>query len=116
RVSVIISPIKRIRNIVKDRRIETEESSCSSEAKRYKDFESSSVTIIQNDSKNIFPYSKDIARRDYSSTEHSASLSSSISMLPDEQVITLDSTNEENASNDCVTTPSSHLSLLLACF
>ncbi|GBN93312.1 hypothetical protein AVEN_168557-1 [Araneus ventricosus] len=53
RVSVIISPIKRIRNIVKDRRIETEESSCSSEAKRNKDFESSSVTIIQNDSKKI---------------------------------------------------------------
>ncbi|GBM84679.1 hypothetical protein AVEN_37895-1 [Araneus ventricosus] len=117
RVSVIISPIKRIKNIVKDRRIETEESSCSSEAKRNKDFESSSVKIIQNDSKiNIYPYSEDNARRDYSSTEHSASLSSSISMLPDEQVITLDSTNEENASNDCVTTPSSHLSLLLACF
>ncbi|GBO36554.1 hypothetical protein AVEN_202611-1 [Araneus ventricosus] len=38
RVSVIISPIKRIRNIVKDRRIETEKPSCSSEAKRNKRF------------------------------------------------------------------------------
>ncbi|GBL74494.1 hypothetical protein AVEN_188871-1 [Araneus ventricosus] len=46
RVSVIISPIKHIRNIVKDRTIEAEEPSCSSEAQRNKDFESSSVKII----------------------------------------------------------------------
>ncbi|GBM90806.1 hypothetical protein AVEN_39169-1, partial [Araneus ventricosus] len=129
RVSVIISPIKRISNIIKDSRIETKEPSGSSGSKRYKDFESSSFKIIQNDSKiNIYPNCEDNARRDYTSTDHSPSFSSSIinfsdehsihssdnenasgdytttgpslsstSMLPDEQVITLDSSNEENS-------------------
>ncbi|GBM49416.1 hypothetical protein AVEN_169287-1 [Araneus ventricosus] len=98
-VSVIISPIKC--NIIKDRRIETKEPSCSSEAKRNKDFESSSVKIIQNDSKiNIYPNCEDKARRDYSSTEHSASFSSSIINFSDKQIITLDSSEDENASGD----------------
>ncbi|GBO34521.1 hypothetical protein AVEN_245014-1 [Araneus ventricosus] len=116
RVSVIISPIKRTRNIVKDRRIETEQTSCSSEAKRNKDFESSSVKIIQNDSKiNIYPNSEDNERRDYSSTEHSASFSSSIIKFSDEHISTLHSSDDENASGDYTRLPDL-LSLLLACF
>ncbi|GBM12197.1 hypothetical protein AVEN_155236-1, partial [Araneus ventricosus] len=116
RVSVIISPIKRTRNIVKDRRIETEQTSCSSEAKRNKDFESSSVKIIQNDSKiNIYPNSEDNERRDFSSTEHSASFSSSIIKFSDEHIITLHSSDDENASGDYTRLPDL-LSLLLACF
>ncbi|GBN52015.1 hypothetical protein AVEN_264433-1, partial [Araneus ventricosus] len=105
RVSVILSPIKYIRNIVKYRGIETEEPSCSSDAKRNKDFESSSVEIIQNDSKiNINTNAEDNARRDYSSTEHSASFSSSIIKFSDEQIITLHSSDDENASGDYTTT------------
>ncbi|GBM49412.1 hypothetical protein AVEN_169283-1 [Araneus ventricosus] len=103
RVSVIISPIKC--NIIKDRRIETEEPSCSSEAKRNKDFESSSVKIIQNDSKiNIHPNSEDNARKDYSSTENSASFFSSIIKFSDEQIITLHPSDDENTSGDYTTT------------
>ncbi|GBO26719.1 hypothetical protein AVEN_213724-1 [Araneus ventricosus] len=105
RVSVIISIIKRIRNVVKDRIIETEEPSCSSEAKRKKDFESSFDKAIQNDSKiNIYPNSENNARRDYSSTEHSASFYSSITKFSDEHIITLHSSEDENASGDYTTT------------
>ncbi|GBN27881.1 hypothetical protein AVEN_90690-1 [Araneus ventricosus] len=103
RVSVIISPFKHIRNIVKDRIIEAEEPSCSSGAQRNKDFESS-VKIIRNDSKiNIYPNSEDNARRDYSSTEHPAAFFSYIIKFSDEHIITLHSSDNENASEDYTT-------------
>ncbi|CAL1281570.1 unnamed protein product [Larinioides sclopetarius] len=104
RVSVIISPIKRVRNIVKNRNVEKEDSSCNLESKRNKEFDSSSVKSSQMYSQiNIYPNFDDNVRGDYANLEYSASSSSSDRKSTCEQIFTLDSSEDVNASKDNMT-------------